>query len=128
MPLDGALEPLALAHAGDGDGLAVLERLDGDGVADLEVAGAVELREVPHAVLEAGLPEMAELGLADVFVFALLEGELDGLVAVEIEGAHLCDGAGPCLHDGHGDHIAVVVEQLGHPHLLADDTCHRSTA
>ena len=38
VPLDGALEALALAHAGRCDGLAVLERLDGDGVADLEVA------------------------------------------------------------------------------------------
>src|SRR5450756_2908853 len=39
VPLDGALEPLALAHADGGDGLTVLESLDGDGIADLEIAG-----------------------------------------------------------------------------------------
>ena len=86
VPLDGALEALALAHAGDGHVLAVLERLDGDGVADLELADVLELHEVTHAVLEAGLLEVAELRLADVLVLALLERELHGLVAVRSRG------------------------------------------
>jgi hypothetical protein len=97
-------------------------------VADLEVADALELDEVAHAVLEAGLLEVAELGLADVLVLALLERELHGLVAVVVEGAYLSDGTRACLDDGDGDHVAVVVEQLGHAHLLADDACHSSTA
>src|SRR5450756_3062535 len=66
VPLDGALEPLALADADGGDGLTVLESLDGDGIADLEIAGTVELDQMAHAVLEAGLLEVAQLGLADV--------------------------------------------------------------
>ena len=64
VPLDGALEALALGDAGDAHVLAVLEGLDRDGVADLEVGHVAKLDEVPLAVLEAGLLEVAELGLA----------------------------------------------------------------
>src|SRR5450756_1591633 len=124
VPLDGALEPLALAHADGGDGLAILERLDGDGIADLEIVGTVELDQMAHAVLEAGLLEVAQLGLADVLVFALLERQLHGLVAVGVEGADLCDRAGASLDDGDGHDVAAVVEELGHAHLFADDASH----
>ena len=120
-------KPLPLLTPATRHVLAVLERLDGDGVADLELADAIELHEMTHAVLEAGLLEVAELGLADVLVLALLEGELHGLIAVSLDGADLGDRAGSRLDDGDGHDVAVVVEELGHAHFLADDASHGAT-
>ena len=49
------------------------------------------------------------------------EAELDGGVAVLLGGADLGDHAGPGLDDGDRDDPVVVVEDLGHPELGAQD-------
>ena len=119
-------KPLPLLTPATLDRLAVLERLDGDGVADLELADAAELDQMPHAVLEAGLLEVAELGLADVLVLALLEGRAARPRSRRCRRCVTCvTGHGPACDDGDGDDVAVVVEELGHAELLADDACHR---
>ncbi len=128
MPLDRALEPLAFGDAGDADGLAVFECLDGDRVADLQIGHVAKLDQMPLAVLETGLLEVAQLGLRELLVLAVLERQLDGRVAVGLRRAHLRDRARAGLDDGDRDAVAVVVEQLGHAELLADDARHGATA
>src|SRR4051812_43785643 len=87
VALDRALEALALGRARDLDLLADLEGLDRDGVAHQPLGGVVaELDEVLHRG-RAGLLEMAELRLGEVLLLGRAEGELDGLVAVALDGA-----------------------------------------
>ena len=80
------------------------------------------------SVLHAGLLQVAQLGLGELLVATVLEGELDGVVAVRGHRADLRHGAGPGQDDGDGDEVAVAVEHLGHAYLLADDACHAATA
>ena len=124
VTLDSALEALALGNAGHADVLAVFEGLDRDRVADLEVGHAADLGQVALAVLEAGLLEVAQLGFGELLVFAVFERQLDRRRAVALGGAHPCDRTRPRFDDGHRDAIAVVVEELGHAELLADDALH----
>ena len=49
------------------------------------------------------------------------EAELDGAVAVVVGGADLGDDAGPGLDHGHRDDLVVLVPDLGHAELLAQD-------
>ncbi len=51
----------------------------------------------------------------------LKEFQLDGHVAVGFNGLLLSDHAGACFHDGNRDHLAGLIEDLGHTHFLADD-------
>jgi hypothetical protein len=128
VALDRALEALADPDSRDLDLVAGLEDLHGDRVAAIQIARAAELDQVALAVLEPGLLEVAQLGLGELLVFAVFEGQLDRRVAVALGGAYLGDGTGPCFDDGHGDAVAVVVEELGHAELLADDARHATTA
>ena len=58
-----------------------------------------------------------------------LERELDGLVAVGRLRAHRDDGAGPRLDHGDGvDVPGLLVEDLGHAELPAEDPLHAVTA
>ena len=47
--------------------------------------------------------------------------ETDGYVAVGLNGLLLGNDAGACFHDGHRDHLAALIEDLGHTHFFADD-------
>ena len=88
VALDRAREALALARAGDLDGLADLERLDGHGVADLQLAGLVaELRRGSSTGGAFDLLEVAEQRLVERLLAHGAEPELDGLVAVGVMGA-----------------------------------------
>ena len=67
---------------------------------------------------------MAELGLRELALGDLVEGELHGRVAVALGVADGRDRAGAGLDHGHGDAGPVLREELGHPDLLADDRRH----
>jgi len=68
----------------------------------------------------AGLLDEAEDGLLGALLFALAEAEDEGAVLVLLERA-LAEDDAAALNDGHADDLALVVEDLRHADLLADD-------
>ena len=92
--------------------------VDGDVVADLgALLGAevlvAELDQVAHR-RGAGLLQVAFLGLAQLALLDLAEGELDGGVAVALGLADRGHLAGAGLDHGHRDDLAVLAEDLRH--------------
>jgi hypothetical protein len=75
---------------------------------------------------------MGRLGLVDLAGVDLAVGDLDGVVAVALGRAHLGDHVGGHLDDGDGNELAVLVPDLGHAELRAEqalgnlfvDVCH----
>ena len=141
VALDPALEALADRDAGDLDLLARLEARDGDVVADLgALLGAeilvAELDQVAHR-RRAGLLQVAYLGLAQLALLDLAEGELHGGVAVALAVADRGDLAGAGLDHGDRHDGAVLAEDLGHarascrgsrPWLRGGSRCRRRPA
>ena len=123
VALHGARETLALRRAGDLDVIARAERLDGDGIADREVRLAPELFEMAVET-DARLCEVAGLRLVQVLGLGLAERELDRVIAVGAVALHLDHRARTSFDHRDGQYDAVFGEQLGHPHLLADDCLH----
>src|SRR3546814_12895675 len=72
-------------------------------------------------VCSSDLLELAELGLGDLGGLLRSEGDLEGGVAVVLVCLDLHDAAGLDPEDGHGDDAVVVIPDLGHAYLLADD-------
>jgi hypothetical protein len=131
VALNPALEALADRDPGDLDLLARLETIDGDVVADLRtLLGAeilvAELDQVAHR-RGAGLLQVAFLGLRELALLDLAEGELHSGVAVAVGVANRGHLAGTGFDDGDGDDAAVLAEDLRHTELLAEDRSHNST-
>ena len=120
-------KPLPMPMPADLDLVAGLEELDGDVLA-LHGVGevAAELDEMAVRAVDAGLREVAALGLRDLAVGDRLPRELDGLVAVGVRRADGDDRARAGLDDGdRRDAAALLVEELRHAELLSDDSAHR---
>jgi len=66
----------------------------------------------------------AALRGAQVVVHAATSGRIK---AVDIDGAHLRNDAGAGRNDGYRDHPVVLVEDLGHAELLAQQAFHLLT-
>lgn len=60
-------------------------------------------------------------GLAELLLGDVAKAQLDGYVAVGLNGLLLGNDAGACFHNGHRDHLAALIEDLGHTHFFADD-------
>ena len=122
VALHGAGEALALGGAGDVDVLDVAEHVHADLLADL-VRGGVRGADLHDVATRghAGLLEVAGLGLVGLTGVNLAVGDLDGVVAVHVLGAHLGHDARPGLDDGHRDDPVLLVEDLGHAELGAQD-------
>ena len=118
VPLDHALEALALADAGHFDLVAGGEDIHSDGVADGQLVLAPHLDEVALG-RHAGLLEMPEQGLVQPLGLDIAEGDLRGGIAVGLHRLLLRDQAGPGLDDRAADDRAVFVEELGHAQLCA---------
>src|SRR5690348_5608497 len=117
VPLDEALEALALARAGDVDELAGLEDLGLELRALLDTVVVANLDHVAVRV-KVCLLEHAKLTAAELCFLDRLEGDPDGLVAVFFRGSEPEDPARPGLEDGDGARRAVRVEELGHTQLF----------
>src|SRR3954469_17522713 len=124
VALDRALEALALADAGDLDLLAGLERRGGHGVADRQLAGLVAKLDEVLARRRVGLAQVAQLGLREMLVLHGAERELDGLVAVALDGADPRHRARAGLEHGDALDDAFLGEHLGHAQLPGDDRGH----
>ena len=71
--------------------------------------------------LDLGDGEMAALGARDILHFRLADAELDGGIAILLDGAVRDDLAMVDLEHGHRDVLARVGEDAGHADLLRDD-------
>ena len=69
----------------------------------------------------ASLLQVACLGLAQLVLLDVAKAELDGGVAVGLNGLLLSHDAGACFHNGNRDDLAALIEDLGHAHFFADD-------
>src|SRR5262249_50437513 len=83
-----------------------------------------ELGEVAHR-RRAGLLQVAELGPGQLLLGDLVEGELDGGVAVALVVADRGDLAGAGRDHGDGDDGAGPGEDLGHAGLLPEERGHQ---
>src|SRR4029079_14917127 len=88
VALDGAGEALALAAPADLDRVARLARLDSDRLTDVEALGVAELDQMAMRC-HAGVLQMPDLGLAELALLYLAEGQLQRRVAVAVGRAHL---------------------------------------
>ena len=150
MALDRSGEALALGDASDLDGLTLGKLGDGERVTDLQVTAplgnfdglfafgrlgsrrgckviddAAELNELARC-RRAGLLEQASCGPVQLLFWDLIERELHGVVAVALRVPETGYVAGAGQDRGHALHLAVLLEDLGHPDLLSDQTCHCS--
>ena len=120
--LDDAGVALALADAGDIHFVAFLEGVRLDDVADVHLRGIVQTELVQHAQ-RAGfrLVEVALLGLGELALTDFVEAQLNGGVAFLFDCLLLDHFAGAGLNDRDGHDLALLIEDLGHADLLADD-------
>ena len=114
---------LALAGADDVDLGHAVEDVRGQLLADRVLPGVLgaQFHQVPPR-RDARLGEVPTLGLVHLARVDLTEPELDGGVAVDLGGAHLGHHTRARLDDGHRHEAVVLVENLGHPQLLAEET------
>jgi hypothetical protein len=126
VALDRPLEPLALRAARDLHELTLLEGLaDAHGLTHLELSRLVaELGEMPQR-RRAGLLQMAEPCAREPLLANIAEGELHRVVAVAIGRADRRDVARPRLDHGHALDPAVLLEDLRHAELPAEDRRHQ---
>ncbi len=113
-------EALALGDAGHVDQVARLEQVaDREDLADRHVIDAVD----PELADGGDLGQVLELaGLRLVQPLGDLRADLDGRVAVALGGAQLRDGVRLDGEHRDGHHRPVVLEDLGHADLAADET------
>jgi hypothetical protein len=116
VALDAAGEAAAFADAGDVQMVAFLEDLRPDPFAHAMLAGIVhpELPQIAQVTLAL---QMASHGL--VHVPRCAEAELNGAIAVPLLRLDLGDQAGSRLDDGGAAQPALLVEELDHPQLAA---------
>ena len=71
--------------------------------------------------LNASLLQVTGLGLGELGLLHILEAQLHGNVTVLLQGFLLRHDTGAGLDDGHRNHLAALIEDLGHAHFFADD-------
>ena len=123
MTLHGAGEALALAGAGDVNLLASSEGVDGELLAH-RVRRRVTGADLDQVATGGGarLGEVAGARLVHLAAVDLAEAELDGVVAVGLGQADLGDHVGGRRDHGDGDDAVVLVPELGHAELGAQQT------
>src|SRR5699024_9051533 len=119
-PVAGAA--VGVGCAGAAQEVALVDDLDGDALASL-VAGSIRNAALGDVAARgnAGLLEVARLRLVDLTWVDLTECDLDGLAAVDVLGAHLGYDTRPSLDNGNRYDAVLVIEDLGHAELLAQD-------
>src|SRR2546423_4208067 len=123
VPLDEALETLALAGARDVDELAGFEDLGGEVLARLESLDAADLPDVAARV-ESGLLELAVHGCVALVLINRFEGDAHGGVAVLLFGPKPKHFARAGFEHGYGRGRPVGVEELSHAQLAREKSFH----
>ena len=121
--LDGAGVALTFAYANYVDVVASSEHV---GLQDIAHVHGADIRqaELTQGLLGSNvrLSEVALGGLVYALSGNFAEAQLNCLIAVALNGLLLHYGAGTSLDDGYGNDLAVLIEQLSHAQLFADDT------
>ena len=126
VALHGAGEALALGHGGHVDPLAGLEQVGGELLADRVVADVVEAElDELHAGIDAGLVVVARDRLGQLAGVALAVGDLQCAVAVVLGRLHLHDANRLDAQHRDRDDVVVVVPDLCHADLFADECLFR---
>ena len=122
ITLDNALIALALGNANHVDLVAGCEDISLQHVANVH-SGNIFQTELAQGLLGGNvcLLEVTCCCLVDLLGGNLAEAQLNSLITIALDGLLLHDGAGTSLDDGHGDDLAVLIEQLGHTDFLADN-------
>ena len=121
--LDGACGALALAGADDVDLFADFEQISLEDVADVQRADIVETELLEHLLRgNVCLFEVTCFGLVCSGDFLVVKAELHGVITVVVNRLLLDDCARTEFHNGHGDNVARVVEDLRHANFSADKT------
>ena len=120
--LDATLETLTLGGTDDVDLLDIGEIGDGDDLADLVLLAVLDADLTKETNgLDAGLGEVTSHGLVHVLGLDIAETDLDGVIAVGCLSFNLRDSAGASLDDRDGDDVVVLVPNLGHADLAAEN-------
>ena len=120
--LDATLEALTLGGTDDVDLLDISEISDGDDLADLVLLAVLDADLTKEADrLDAGLGEVTSHGLVHVLGLDVAETDLDGVIAVGCLSFNLRDSAGASLDDRDGNDVVVLVPNLGHANLAAEN-------
>src|SRR5262245_11364824 len=113
---------LALADGGDVDKLALRQQVDADLLAHLVVTDVVEAQlDQLDPGLDPRTLELAGDGLGQLGSLLLSEGHLERAVPVALVRLDLDHAARPHAQDRDRDDVVVVVPDLRHADLLADD-------
>ena len=120
--LDATLEALTLGGTDDVDLLDISEISDGDDLADLVLLAVLDADLTKEADrLDASLGEVTSHGLVHVLGLDVAETDLDGVIAVGCLSFNLRDSAGASLDDRDGNDVVVLVPNLGHANLAAEN-------
>ena len=116
---------MALAGAGDVHEVALFKGVGLHDVAHVQLGGVLQVK-LTQILLggNAGLVQVAHLGLGQLALGDILEAQLHGGVAFLLGSLLLDDGAGTRLDHGDGNDLAVFVEDLRHTDFLANDCLH----
>src|ERR1700712_1834412 len=120
-------ETLALAGADDVDLLAGFEHpVDGQFLTERVLSGvsSANLGDVT-ARRDACLVEVTGQRLGDLTGVDLAAGDLNGFVTVDLGGANLGDDVRGDLNDGHRNEAVLVIPDLGHAELDAEQSLGR---
>ena len=121
--LDSAGIALTFAGADHVHAVAAGEGVGLDDVADVQGAAVVQTKFAQRTLgSHVGFLKVALQGLGHVFDGDVAEADLNRGVAVVLHGLLLDNHAGPRFDDGDRDDVALLVEDLRHADLLADDS------
>jgi hypothetical protein len=121
VALHDALEATALDGTDNVDHLAGGELLDGDDVSDLSLGGTRLADFVKMGVRGyARFAKVTELAAGHAAFFLRTEGDLDGIIAILVDGLDLRDRARACLDDRDRDEVILRVIDLGHSDFFTE--------
>ena len=119
VALYNALETLTFGGADDVDKIILGEEVNSNGIAEFVLA--VETLELGQVALggHAGFLEVTEFGLGAVLLLLLLKSELEGIVAIGLNGFHLANHTRTYFDNSARKVLSVGTENGCHSDFLS---------
>jgi hypothetical protein len=119
VALYNALETFTLGGADDVDKVILREEVNSNGIAEFVLA--VETFELGQVALGCytGFFEVTEFGFGAVLFFLLLESELEGVVAIGLNGFHLANYTRTYFDNSARNVLSVGTENGCHSDFLS---------
>jgi hypothetical protein len=117
------LEAAAFGGADDINECAFSEPVDCQHVTDFELGAGFgpKFTQLGDGLGESSLFEVAEFRGGHPVLFLDPKTNLDGVIAIIINGFYLSDRARASLDNGDGNQSVLAVVNLGHAHLFAEE-------